>query len=133
MVSNRAAGMQFKNEVILYLHRQGLADAFDPTASKRLLSEALADKNTHTDIAGVPPWMIDVRTGLVRDISTALSDAADGARALGTDWFVTIQNRRGYPIADAYAVIPLRLMTRLFAGEVPAARAHPSNPLPGTN
>ena len=119
MVSNRRAGTQFKNLVLLYLHEQGVDHAVDPFAVKRLMSEMLDDPSTLSDIGGVNPWMIDVRTGQLPKLSDALNEAKQNARVLGTPWYVSIQNRRGHGVADAYCVLPLSIMTRIFAGDYP--------------
>jgi hypothetical protein len=127
-MSNRDVGIRFRNEVLLYLIGQGITHASDPFEGKRL-SELVGDVSANTDIAGLG-WAVDVRTGRGVELSTGLEDARRGAAASGTDFYVTIQGRRGHPLSDSYCVIPLHVLARLFKGELPV-RSTKTTGLPG--
>lgn len=122
MPSNRQVGLRFRNEVLVYLLQQGVVGARDAFAPNRL-SDMIGGESAYTDIAGIDPWVIDVRTAQTFDLSTSLNDAKRGAARAGTEWFVSIQSRRNHAIADSYCLLPLHLMTRILKGEV----AHPSS------
>jgi hypothetical protein len=119
MVTNREAGIHFRNRVLIYLLNFGLR-ATDPFQKDRL-SELVGDPAVFTDIGGLEPWIIDIRTSQKSDISSALNEAKAAARATGSDWYVTIMSRRGRSIEDAYAVVPLQIMARIFAGQNPTS------------
>lgn len=118
MTTNRQAGLRFRSEVLVYLLQQGVVSARDAFASNRL-SDLIGGESAYTDIAGIDPWVIDVRTAQTFDLSTSLNDAKRGAARASSEWFVSIQSRRNYPIEDSYCLLPLDLMTRIFKGETP--------------
>ncbi len=124
MVTNRRAGDQFRNEVLLYLHQQCLVDARRPASSNRL-SDLVGGEAAKTDVAGLEPWVIDVRTAQTIDLSGALDHAKRCASWAGSDWYVSIQSRRTREVDEAYCVLPLNIMARLFRGEVPNVRSLP--------
>lgn len=119
MPTNRQAGLDFRNRVLIYLLNFGFK-ATDPFKGRRL-AETVGEASALTDIGGIDPWIIDVRTSNKAEISTALNDARAAARVAGTDWYVAIMSRRGRPIEDAYAIVPLHLMARIFAGQNPTS------------
>lgn len=119
MATNREAGIHFRNKVLIYLLRFGLR-ARDPFENGRL-SDFVGNPAAFTDIGGLEPWIIDVRTSQKSDISSALNDARNAARAAGSEWYLTIMSRRGRPIEDSYAVVPLHIMARIFAGQNPTS------------
>ena len=124
-MSSRDAGLRFKREVLLYLLVKGLRVA-DPMDSKTHLSELVGPGNL-SDIAGLEPWVVDVRCYQSEArLSTALNDAVASARAAGSDWPVLVMNRRGHPLEDAYAVLPLNVLVRIFQGEAPKPSQSPS-------
>lgn len=123
MATNREAGIHFRNKVLIYLLRFGLR-ARDPFENGRL-SDFVGNPAAFTDIGGLEPWIIDVRTSQKSDISSALNDARSAARAAGSEWYLTIMSRRGRPIEDSYAVLPLHLMARIFAGQNPTSELRP--------
>lgn len=117
-MSSRDAGIRFKREVLLYLLLKGLRVA-DPLDGKTHLSELVGPANL-SDIAGLEPWVIDVRTYQSEArLSTAINDAVASARAAGSDWPCLIMNRRGHPLENAYAVVPLNVLVRIFQGDAP--------------
>jgi hypothetical protein len=124
METNRTAGVRFRKEVLAYLRQSGV-DAEDPFESNRTLSQRIGDRSVFTDISGVGPWVIDVRSTKTFDLSNALIDSELAAKAAGSDWFVSIQNRRGNPVEESYCLLPLRLMNRIFKGEIPSMPTSP--------
>ncbi len=125
MTTNREAGINFRNKVLIYLLRFGLR-ARDPFENGRL-SDFVGNPAAFTDIGGLEPWIIDVRTSQKSDISSALNDARTAARAAGSEWYVTIMSRRGRHIEDSYAVLPLHIMARIFAGQNPTSELRPGS------
>lgn len=121
MTTNYVAGVEFKNRVIECLQAEGLP-AKNPL--DRRLSELIGTPSAYTDIEGLGPWVIDVRTSARGDISAALSHARDSARLAESDWYVSIIGRRYHLLEDAFVVLPLRLMARIFAGHAPDPRPY---------
>jgi hypothetical protein len=120
MIANRVAGVAFRNRVLAYLQGAGLP-ARNPLDKR--LSELVGTPSAYTDVEGLGQWVIDVRTSASGDISTALNESRDAAKLAGSDWYVSLIGRRGYPVEDTYAVLPLSLMTRIFAGRLPDSSA----------
>lgn len=116
MATNREIGIRFRNEVLLYLLANRVV-CHDPFAGKRV-SELVGDAAAFTDIGGLG-WVIDVRTSRGLELSSGLADAKRLADSAGCDWYMTIQARRGYPLGDAYCIVPLSVMSRVFRGELP--------------
>jgi hypothetical protein len=116
--SNYVAGVAFRKEVLLHLHRQGLAGAVDPFEDKRL-SEILDDLPL-SDIGGLGPWVIDVRNRRTLNFSEALSSAQRTAQLVGSEWAASIVNRRTYPVGESYVVQSLDQFIRLVCNEAPA-------------
>lgn len=125
MSSNVAAGLEFKRRVLIFLLQRGLR-VVDPTDGATKLSDLLATDMTYTDIAGLGPWVVDVTTSKDGDMSTPLSRASAAARSVGSDWPVVIMSRRGHAIEDAYAVLPLDVMARIFSGQAPNLTTRPT-------
>ena len=117
MATNSEAGIHFRNRVLIYLLQQGL-NVSNPFRDRKL-SELIGTFDAHTDIAGLEPWVIDVRTSQRGDISTALAEGRAAAHAAGTEWHVALMARREHSIEHSYAVLPLHLMARIFKGEIP--------------
>jgi hypothetical protein len=116
--TNRQRGMEFKNRVLIYLLQQGLYGARIPSERNRL-SDYIGDQAPQTDLVGMEPWIIDVRTSQGADFSAALTYAATCAETAESDWYVTVQSRKGWPVEQSYAVMPLALLSRIFKGEAP--------------
>jgi hypothetical protein len=117
MTTNREAGIEFRNRVLIYLLQRGLR-VTNPFKDKRL-SQLVGNPESYSDIGGLEPWVVDVRTSQRDDISSALIDARAAASAAGSEWYVCLMSRRGHAVEDAYAVLPLSLMARIFAGDAP--------------
>lgn len=117
MVSNREAGIRFRNEVVLYLQANGVP-ARDPFEGKRL-SELVGDPECYSDVAGVEPWVIDIRTGRGLELSSGLADARRSALATGSEWYATVQARRGHALAETYVTLPLHVFARILRDEAP--------------
>lgn len=117
--TNRQRGLEFKRRVLIYLLEQGLFGArITPERNRMSISEQIGD-GPQSDLQGLEPWVVDVRTSMGFDFAAALVDAERAAHVVGSDWFVSVQPRRGWPIQDSYCVMPLSVMTRLLKGEVP--------------
>jgi|GEM_PF-4727432 len=124
-MSNFKAGLAFKRRVLVYLLQEGLRVA-DPYDGATLLSDMVGLGRGLTDITGLEPWIIDVHTSSTGDMSESLNRATAAARASDSRWPVVIMGRRGHPIEDAYAVVPLHVMVQIFAGHAPSlARQSP--------
>jgi len=121
MIANRQVGVEFRRRVLAYLQGAGLP-ATDPYS--RSLSETIGTPSAYTDVEGLDPWIIDVRTSQSGDMSTALREARDSAKLAGSDWYVSLMSRRGYDIDQSYAVLPLHLMARILAGHLPTPLPH---------
>ena len=120
MVSNRDVGLQFRREVLLYMLLRGLRVA-DPMDGASRLTDLVGNPDAFTDIAGIEPWVIDVRSYTHEAaLSTALNEVTAAARAAGSEWPCAILRRRGRTLDEAYAVVPLDTMLRIFKGEAPS-------------
>lgn len=126
MITNRSVGLDFKRRVLIYLLQQGLR-VKDPKEGARKLSDLVTGAAAVTDITGLEPWIVDVRVSASEDISSALKDAHVAAAAAGSNWPVVIMSRRGHDIDNAYAIMPLHVMAKIFAGDAP----QPSHPVAG--
>ncbi|MDN3496782.1 hypothetical protein QL996_12650 [Planococcus sp. APC 4015] len=95
--------MDFKSRVLIYLVQHGLRVA-DPADNATKLSDLVGPENCFTDVAGLEPWVVDVRTSVGTDLSSAIVAASSSARAAESAWPVAIMSRRGHLMEDAYSL-----------------------------
>lgn len=110
MKSNRKAAAAFRNEVLVYLHAQGLTTAVKPPERHGLSPE---ERRPHGDIQGLP-WTVAVRNYVNIGLSEAADEVQAEARAEGKPWFVSVQSRRNHPVEEAYATMPLRVWVQVL-------------------
>lgn len=118
MTTNRQAGLAFRRAVLIYLLQRGLRVA-DPTDEATTLYDLIANPRPFTDIAGLEPWIVSVTSSSTGEMSTQLNEATTNARMSGSEWPVVIMGRRGRDVEDSYAIVPLGVMAKIFAGEAP--------------
>ena len=129
MTNNRSTNEAFRLKVMINLLQSHLR-VLVPDDEQSPYRALLADTDAHTDIAGLAPWIVHVRTSASGEkLSEIVTDVTDAARAAGSDWAVAIMNRRGYPVEDSYAIMPLHVRTRIFRGEAPPP-LHPGTGIP---
>ena len=115
MTSNQQAGLRFRRELVEYLKSEGLS----VTNSIGRVRSDLIGPSVYTDIDGLEPWVIEAKATKYGDPSAALASARDAAQLSGSEWYCAIIGRHGRRIADSYAVLPLHILARLFAGATP--------------
>ena len=108
MVTNRSKqkGTTFESDVVAFLQAHGY-----PHAERR----ALAGNVDKGDITGLGPrWVIECKA--VREITLAsFVDEAEVERGnAGADYGVAVVKRRGKNVAEAYCVVPLRVMVEMM-------------------
>lgn len=114
--SNKQRSLAFRNEVLLYLLRQGLSQA-DTRPEGRGLSEHERWANDTGDIVGLS-WAIGVRNQRDLDLGTAMAEIEREADRAGKELFASIQRRKGHPIESAYVTMPLSAFVAVLHASV---------------
>lgn len=105
MSASKRRGTAFETAVVTYLREQGF-----PFAERR----ALQGTKDRGDVAGIPGWVLECKSEVSVRLALYMNElqaelANDGAR-----WGAAVVKRRGKGIAEAYAVMPLRLLLKLM-------------------
>jgi Holliday junction resolvase len=105
-VAPRRKGSAFECQVVNYLRSAGF-----PQAAKTLAG-ASADRG---DIQGLPGLVLECKSHRALNLAGWLAEARKEAENAGLTRFAVIAKRRGVAdVAEAYAVMPLRLLAELL-------------------
>lgn len=110
--SNKQRSISYRNEVLLYLHGEGLAAAA-VRPELRGLTERERQQRDIGDIVGLP-WTIATRNQRGLDLSSALTEVEGEAAQAGKELFASIQRRQGYPIESSYVTMPLSVFVSVL-------------------
>lgn len=103
MSKAKATGTRFETAVANYLQE------WFPHCERR----ALRGANDGGDLAGLP-LTIECKATRTIDLAGALTEAKTAAARNGDYYYAAVIKRRNHPVADAYAVVPLRLLACIF-------------------
>lgn len=104
------AGTRFAQKVVEYLNGHGFIYA------ERRAQHGVKDRG---DIAGVPPFVIEVKATKAIDLAGALTEAkAELANDPHARWFCAIVKRRNHRVADSYVVMPLSVFCEVVRDDV---------------
>ena len=118
MSASRRKGTAWESQVVEYLRGHGF-----PYAERRALSGAL-DRG---DITGVPGVMVECKAEKSITLATYMDEVRVQTANAGAQLGVAVVKRRNRPTGDAYAVMPLSVLTELLDG----AGAMPTKVIPG--
>jgi hypothetical protein len=111
---NQTAARNFRLEVMVHLLQSRLPAAH-PGDEASPFRSLLTDTDQFSHIAGLSPWVLHVSAGANGDaLSEALLNVGAAAQAAGTDYHAAILRRKGYPVEDSYALMPLSVFTRIL-------------------
>lgn len=112
MTSNRAAGIGWRNDLLLYLHSHGVPSAVAPVDGSG--SGGWDGGN----VVGLP---LTISAKNERDISLpeAIDKAQRAAQFEGKNWFVSVQRRRSAPPGEAYVTTTLDVFLQMFEALFP--------------
>jgi hypothetical protein len=118
--SNRSRSHHLTNEVIIYLRDAGFGLAHR-RAERLRLPEAVRIAANHGDVMGIPGWTIAVRAHQNLDLSGSATEVAQEAARAGRELYVSIQPRKGHPLDEAYATMPLHVFVKVLQRLNPGA------------
>jgi|GEM_PF-339001 len=105
---SKKRGTQFESDVVAFLRQVGF-----PHAERR----ALGGIHDRGDILGIPGWVLEAKATRQIDLAGALTEAAAEARNAGARYYAAIVKRRGKPVHQAYAVLPLWALAELLVDD----------------
>jgi hypothetical protein len=100
---SKAKGTRFESAVAAYLK------LWFPHCERR----ALRGVNDGGDLAGLP-LTVECKATRQIDLAGALNEAKAAAARNGDDLYAAVIKRRNHPVAEAYAVVPLKFLAALL-------------------
>jgi predicted lipoprotein len=108
MSASRQKGTIWESQVVDYLKDHGF-----PYAERR----ALAGVNDKGDLTGIPGLMIECKAEKAIDLAGYMVEVKLQTANAGAHLGFAVVKRRNRSVGDAYAVMPLSVLTELLANE----------------
>jgi len=107
-LANTTRGLLFRSGVADYLVASDIPIDGTKTLGRRKMSEALLEDRPHSDLVGIPGWVVNTRSSALKLIASGADEAQRDAQHDGARYSATVWQRAGAKLGDALVVMPLK-------------------------
>lgn len=106
-INPRRRTFEFRQLVSLVLQVLDVPAQARPEDVPSPLSARLLEPKEHSDITGIPGWLIKTRTATSKDLSGALDAAQQAAEQAGAEHHAVVWKRQGRAAQQSYVLMDL--------------------------